>query len=103
MFELILGQFGPHVLGALLGVFVFYPYLVWKRGYYKTAAYWRDPADFSSPSAAYASLHKKHQLSNNFWLNILGHFIGLVHFFAIGGLVLGFLLIPLYLIFGITS
>ena len=92
--------FNPWTLGAFLGVFVIYPYAIWKRGSYQVAAYWLDLPDFSGPSEHYGSLLKKRSLPQNIGLCLLGHIIGLFHCFVVGGLFLGFLLIVPFLLFG---
>ena len=93
--------FNPWSVGALLGMFVLYPFMVWRRGGYRqTAAYWLDPVDFSGPVACYVSLHKERRPPQSTGLCLFGHLIGLFHMFIFGGLVLGFILIGPFLAFG---
>ena len=92
--------FNPLSVGALLGVFILYPLMVWRDGYHRTAAYWLKPVDFSGPFECYVSLHVERQLPKNAWFSLFGHCIGLFHAFIFGGLALGFILIGPFLAIG---
>lgn len=90
----------PHPIGAVIGMFVLYPYFVWRDGFRHTAAYWLNPMDFSSPTACYLSLYSPpSQPIKNIFLCILGNLIGLFHVFIFGAMVFGTVLILPFLAF----
>lgn len=85
----------PWIVGGLVGIFVLYPFLIWRDGNRKTAAYFLDPVDFSSPVGCYASLHRERPLPRG-WRYLLGHLIGLFHMFVFGFLFIGFIILCLF-------
>lgn len=92
--------FNPWSVGSLLGIFVLYPFLVWRDGHSQVAAYWLNPVYFSGPVAHYVSLRAERQPPQNPVLCLWGHIIGVFHVFIFGGVVFGTILAIPFLAFG---
>ncbi len=98
--EFNLWSLNPLTIGAVLGVFVLYPFMIWRDGNRETAAYFLDPVSFEGPFQHYLSLHIKRQPVKSVWALLLGHAAGLFHAFVFGVIIFGYILLCLFAIFG---